>query len=171
MSKPYVVSVFDDEQKLIEGIKAVQEKHLKIDEIYTPYPMHEVFEALKIKSRFAFVAFLYGFSAVVLVLAFLYYTSVISWPINYGGKPTSAFPSFIIITLVLTIATITIMSLFTFSWRANLYPGKKHVLPDERATDDKFVMVFEAGKAGATYEEIDRILKGCGAEEVYRKEL
>ncbi|MBK7212675.1 MAG: DUF3341 domain-containing protein [Bacteroidales bacterium] len=94
MSKPYFVSVFDDEQKLLAGIKAVKEKKVEIDEIYTPYPMHEVIEAMGIKSRFTFVAFLYGFSAVVGVLAFLYYTSVISWPINYGGKPTSAFPLF-----------------------------------------------------------------------------
>jgi len=171
MSKPYFVSVFDDEQKLLAGIKAVKEKKLKIDEIYTPYPMHEVIEAMEIKSRFAFVAFLYGFSAVVGVLAFLYYTSVISWPINYGGKPTSAFPSFIIITLVLTIFTITIMSLLTFSWRAKIFPGKKYILPDMRATDDKFVMVFDSETAGTGFDDLDRLLKSCGAEEVYQKEI
>lgn len=171
MSKAYYVSVFDDEQKLLAGIKAVKEKKVKIDEVYTPYPMHEVIEAMEIKSRFTFVAFAYGFSAVVGVLAFLYYTSVISWPINYGGKPTSAFPSFIIITLVLTIATITIMSLFTFSWRAKIFPGKKYTLPDLRATDDKFVMVFDSMNAGAGFEDLSRVLKDCGAEEVYSKEL
>jgi len=171
MSKPYFVSVFDDEQKLLAGIKAVKEKKLKIDDIYTPYPMHEVIEAMEIKSRFAFVAFLYGFSAVVGVLAFLYYTSVISWPINYGGKPSSTFPSFIIITLVLTIFTITIMSLFTFSWRAKIFPGKKYNLPDLRATDDKFVMVFDSEMAGAGFDDLDRLLKSCGAEEVYQKEI
>jgi len=171
MSKPYFVSVFDDEQKLLAGIKAVKEKKVEIDEIYTPYPMHEVIEAMGIKSRFTFVAFLYGFSAVVGVLAFLYYTSVISWPINYGGKPTSAFPSFIIITLVLTIASITILSLLTFSVRAKIFPGKKYVLPDLRATDDKFVMVFDSEKAGTGFEDLNRMMKDCGAEEVYSKEL
>jgi hypothetical protein len=169
MSKSYLVSVFDDEQKLLAGIKAVKEKKVKIDEIYTPYPMHEVIEAMEIKSKFTFVAFLFGFSAVAGVLSFLYYTSVISWPINYGGKPTSAFPSFIIITLVLTIATITILSLFTFSIRAKIYPGKKFTLPDLRATDDKFVMVFDTAEAGTG--DLDQILKDCGAEEVYKKEL
>ena len=171
MSKPYFVSVFDDEQKLLAGIKAVKEKKVEIDEIYTPYPMHEVIEAMGIKSRFTFVAFLYGFSAVVGVLAFLYYTSVISWPINYGGKPTSAFPSFIIITLVLTIASITILSLLTFSVRAKIFPGKKYVLPDLRATDDKFVMVFDSEKAGTGFEDLNRMMTDCGAEEVYSKEL
>jgi hypothetical protein len=171
MGKSYFVGIFDDEQKLIAGIKAAKEKKVEIDEVYTPYPMHDVIEELGIKSRFAFVAFLYGFAAVAGVLAFLYYTSVISWPINYGGKPTSAFPSFIIITLVLTIATITIMSLFTFSWRANIFPGKKATILDIRATDDKFVMVFDEKKSGTGFEEISRLLKDCGAEEVYTKEV
>ncbi len=171
MSKPYFVSVFDEEEKLLAGIKAVKEKKVKIDEIYTPYPMHEVIEAMGQKSRFTFVAFLYGFAAVVGVLAFLYYTSVIDWPINYGGKPTSAFPSFIIITLVLTIASITILSLLTFSVRAKIYPGKKFILPDLRSTDDKFVMVFNSEEAGAGFEDLKRLLKDCGAEEVYTKEL
>jgi hypothetical protein len=171
MSKPYFVSVFDEEQKLLAGIKAVKEKNVKIDEIYTPYPMHEVIEAMGQKSRFTFIAFVYGFMAVIGVLSFLYYTSVIDWPINYGGKPTSAFPSFIIITLVLTIATITILSLFTFSIRAKIYPGKTYTLPDLRATDDKFVMVFDGENSGSGFDDLDKMLKECGAEEVYRKEL
>jgi len=171
MSKPYFISVFDDEQKLLAGIKAVKEKNVKIDEIYTPYPMHEVIDAMGQKSRFTFAAFIYGFSAVVGVLLFLYYTSVIDWPINYGGKPSNAFPSFIIITLVLTIASITILSLFTFSIRAKVYPGKKYVLPDVRSTDDKFVMVFDGEESGSGFDDLNRILKDCGAEEVYTKEL
>jgi len=171
MSKPYFVSVFDEEQKLLAGIKAVKEKNVKIDEIYTPYPMPEAIEAMGKKSHFTFAAFLYGFLAMVGILAFLYYTSVIDWPINYGGKPTSAFPSFIIITLVLTIASITILSLFTFSIRARIYPGKKYILPDLRATDDKFVMVFDAAASGVIFEDLNRLLKDCGAEEVYKKEL
>ena len=171
MSRNYFVSVFDEEEKLLAGIKAVKEKKVKIDEIYTPYPMHEVIEAMGVKSRFTFAAFLYGFGAVIGVLGFLYYTSVIDWPINYGGKPTSAFPSFIIITLVLTIASITILSLFTFSIRAKIYPGKKFLLPDLRSTDDKFVMVFNSTEVGTDLEELSHLLKNCGAEEVYAKEL
>ncbi|NVO20985.1 MAG: DUF3341 domain-containing protein [Bacteroidetes bacterium] len=171
MSKPYFISVFDDEQKLLAGIKAAKDKNVKIDEIYTPYPMHEVIEAMGKKSRFTFAAFVYGFLAVISILSFLYYTSVIDWPINYGGKPTSAFPSFIIITLVLTIASITILSLFTFSIRAKIYPGKKYIMPDLRATDDKFIMVFEEENSGSKFEDLNKMLMDCGAEEVYKKEL
>jgi ABC-type dipeptide/oligopeptide/nickel transport system permease component len=105
------------------------------------------------------------------VLSFLYWTSVIDWPINYGGKPTNAFPSFIIIILVLTILSVTLGSLFIFSLRARIYPGKKYFLPDERSTDDKFIILFDKNNAGAGFEAISTVLKASGASEVYEKEF
>jgi hypothetical protein len=171
MSNTHIIGIFDSKTDLLAGIEGAQSNNFTIDEIYTPYPVMEAIDALKRKSRFTTAAFIYGAAAVVGVLSFLYWTSVIDWPINYGGKPTNAFPSFIIITLVLTILTITIMSLFTFSIRARIYPGKKYTLPDERATDDKFVILFNKETAGGGFEAISKALKASGASEVYEKEL
>ena len=170
MNTPHIIGVFDSKSDLLAGIESAKSNHLTINEIYTPYPVMEAIDALKRKSRFTFAAFIYGASAVIGVLSFLYWTSVIDWPINYGGKPTNAFPSFIIITLVLTILTVTILSLFTFSIRAAIYPGKKYFLPDERATDDKFIILFDKNNAGAGFEAISAVLKANGASEVYEKE-
>lgn len=171
MNTTHIIGVFDSKSDLLAGIEKAKSKNFKIDEIYTPYPVMEAIDALERKSRFTLAAFFYGFAAVVGVLSFLYWTSVIDWPINYGGKPTNAFPSFIIITLVLTILTITILSLFTFSIRAKIYPGKKYILPDERATDDKFIVLFDKKTAGGGFEAISSALKAGGASEVYEKEL
>jgi hypothetical protein len=170
MSATHIVGVFDSKHDLLAGLEGAKSENFTIEEIYTPYPVMEAIDALKRKSRFTIAAFFYGFAAVVGVLSFLYWTSVINWPINYGGKPTNSFPSFIIITLVLTILTVTIMSLFTFSIRAKIFPGKKYFLPDERATDDKFIILFDKNTAGAGFEAISIALKACGASEVYEKE-
>jgi hypothetical protein len=171
MNTTHIIGVFDSKSDLLAGIESANSKNITIDEIYTPYPVMEAIDALGRKSRFTTAAFIYGFAAVVGVLSFLYYTSVIDWPINYGGKPTNAFPSFIIITLVLTILSITILSLFTFSVRAKIYPGKKFILPDERSTDDKFIILFDKKTAGAGFEAISAALKANGASEVYEKEV
>jgi hypothetical protein len=171
MNSTHLIGVFDSKTDLLTGIEGVQSKNFTIEEIYTPYPVMEAIDALKRKSRFTTAAFIYGAAAVVGVLSFLYWTSVINWPINYGGKPTNAFPSFIIITLILTILTITILSLFTFSIRAKIYPGKKYILPDERATDDKFIILFGKSTAGAGFDALTSVLKASGASEVYEKEL
>jgi ABC-type dipeptide/oligopeptide/nickel transport system permease component len=171
MNTTHIRGVFDSKSDLLAGIEGAQSKNFTIDEIYTPYPVMEAIDALKRKSRFTIAAFIYGAGAVIGVLSFLYWTSVIDWPINYGGKPTNAFPSFIIITLVLTILTVTLGSLFTFSLRARIYPGKKYFLPDERSTDDKFIMLFDKKTSGGGFESISTVLKANGASEVYEKEF
>ena len=171
MNTTHIIGVFDSKADLLAGIEKAKSKNFTINEIYTPYPVMEAIDALERKSKFTLAAFFYGLAAVIGVLSFLYWTSVISWPINYGGKPTNAFPSFIIITLVLTILTITIMSLLTFSVRARIYPGKKYTLPDDRATDDKFIILFDKKTAGGGFEAISSALKAGGASEVYEKEL
>jgi hypothetical protein len=101
----------------------------------------------------------------------MYYTAVIDWPLNYGGKPTNAFPSFLVVTIVITILIVTIASLFTFSARAKIYPGKAYVLPDARSTDDKFVMVFDKSANDGEYQRLTQLLKAEGAVEVYEKNI
>ncbi len=170
MSTQNIISVFDEEDTLIEALEKIREKKIRIKEIFTPYPVHEAIQAMGKKSIFSYVAFLYGFLAVVAILSFLYYAAVIDWPLNYGGKPSSAFPSFIVITIVLTIFTITILSLFTFSVRAKIFPGKKFISYDYRATDDKFILVFDKRDIADMGQEIQELLKQNGAVEVYEKD-
>ncbi len=171
MKSNYLISIFNDEDTLLTAVRTVKDSGYKIAEIYTPYPVIEAIEAMGKKSRFAFAAFIFGFLGAVGVLLFLQYTAVWDWPINYGGKPTNAFPSFIVVTLVLTILTITLASLLTFSVRAKIYPGKAFIMPDDRAMDDKFIMVFSMDDNKASSEYLITTLKSVGAEEIYQKEL
>ena len=172
MNKAFKIGIFDQEGKFIDSLKSLREEELDVFEVFTPYPIHEVFKLLKRRSRMPTVAYFMGLFAIISTLAFLYYTSVLNWPVVYGGKPLNSFPSFIVITLVLTILTVTIGSLAVFSARSKLYPGRENTIFDHRATDDKFVIVVEsaagdssaAGKAAA-------IMKEGGAIEIIDKEF
>ena len=163
----HLIAVFDDEPGLVKAVEEIRGKDLKIEEVFTPYPIHEVIHAMGTKSRLQIFAYFYGLFGAVAVLAFLYWTSVIDWPINYGGKPFNSFPSFIIITIVLTIFIVTITSLATFSGRAKLWPGKQHKIYEPRATDDKFVIVINKEEAGPdALRTIEDIVKEHGAVEI-----
>jgi hypothetical protein len=116
------------------------------------------------KSKIRVAAYFYGLFGAISILGFLFYTSVISWPINYGGKPVNSFPSFIIITLVLTIFTITVLSLLTFSIEGKLYPGQKAKIVDYKATDNHFVVVIRDDKD--YHHEAGSIMKVAGAVEI-----
>lgn len=172
MMKTFKIGIYDDEEKFISSIRSLQEQKLQIFDVFTPYPVHEVFHLLKRKSKLPTAAYFFGLFGILGTLGFLYYTSVISWPLNYGGKPFNSFPSFIVVTIVVTILTVTLASLALFSARSKLFPGRDNTLFDLRATDDKFVIVVDtnsqdpamAGRAGSIMEE-------SGAVEVVDKEF
>ena len=162
MARTFKIGVFDDEGKFISTIRSLQEHEYQIFDVFTPYPVHDVFHLLKRKSRLPTAAYFLGLFGIIATLAFLYYTSVIDWPLVYGGKPFNSFPSFIVVTIVVTI----------LSARSKLFPGRDNTIFDLRATDDKFIIVVEsnfpdissAGRAGNIMEE-------QGAIEVFDKEF
>ena len=162
-----MVGVFDNEFDLVEAFGKVKTKGLKIDEVYTPYPIHEILEGMGNKTRITHAAFFYGLFGALTVLGGMYYAAVISWPLVFGGKPFNTFPSFIVVTIVATILIVTLLTLFTFSVRAKIFPGKKAEIVDIRATDDKFVMVIDQTSAGYNAAELEQLLKDNGASDVY----
>jgi hypothetical protein len=172
MTKTYKIGIFDEEEKFISSLRSLLEQKILIYDVFTPYPVHEVFHLLKRKSRLPTAAYLFGLFGIVTTLAFLYYTSVIDWPIVYGGKPFNSFPSFIVVTIVVTIFTVTIASLAVFSARSKLFPGRDNTIFDHRATDDKFVIVVDTNFPDtSTANRVGGIMKGQGAIEVIDKEF
>jgi hypothetical protein len=172
MDRTFKIGVFDEEEKFLSSIKSLQEQKLLVYDVFTPYPIHEVFHLLKRKSKLPTAAYFFGLSAIIATLAFLYYTSVLDWPVVYGGKPFNSFPSFIVVTIILTILTVTIASLALFSFRSKLFPGRENTIFDPRATDDKFVIVIETNQIdNSIADKAGRLMEEQGAIEIIDKEF
>lgn len=169
-NKKYLVGVFDDEHALKNAFQKALDKGVVIEEVYTPYPIHEILLGMKNKTHITHAAFFFGLFAVVMLIGGMYYAAVIDWPLHFGGKPFNTFPSFIVVTIVATILTITILTLFTFSARAKIFPGKDAVIIDIRATDDKFIILLDQDKMGMDKPEVTQLFQTNGASEVYEKE-
>ena len=103
----HIIGVYKDEEALLSAFRQMKEEKIEIEDIFTPYPIHEILEQQGRKSKITIVGWFYGFFAALGVLAFLFHTAVISWPLNYGGKPSNAFPSFLVVTIILTIFSIS----------------------------------------------------------------
>jgi len=163
-----MVGVFDNEFDLVKAFEKVKAKGVKIDEVYTPYPIHEILEGMGKRTRITHAAFFYGLFGALTVLGGMYYAAVISWPLNFGGKPFNTFPSFIVVTIVATILIVTLATLFTFSARAKVFPGKVAKIVHPGATDDKFVMVLATTESNADEAAIEQILQESGASEIIK---
>jgi len=169
-NKKYLVGVFDNEHTLVDAFEKALAQGVVIEEVYTPYPIHEILTGMKNKTNITTAAFFYGLFAVIMLIGGMYYAAVVDWPLHFGGKPFNTFPSFIVVTIVATILTITLLTLFTFSVRSKIYPGKKAEIIDIRATDDKFIILLDQDKMGINKPEVTRLFQTNGASEVYEKE-
>jgi hypothetical protein len=162
MRKFRYIGVFDTEEQFAKAVQHLEHLNMPIDDIYAPVPVHHAIRNVAGRSKLPILAYFFGIGAIIAVFAFLYYAAVIDWPLNIGGKPSNSFPSFIIVTLILTILTVTILSLLAFSISAKMYPGKKASVVDARALDDKFIIVLAPNHV----PNAAGILKESGASEV-----
>ncbi len=169
-NKKYLVGVFNNEHTLKDAFQKALEKGVVIEEVYTPYPIHEILSGMKTRTHITYAAFFFGVMAVALLIGGMYYAAVIDWPLRFGGKPFNTFPSFIVVTIVGTILLITLGTLFTFSVRSKIYPGKKADIIDIRVTDDKFIILLDQEKMGIEKPAITQLFQTNGATEVYEKD-
>ena len=91
---------------------------------------------------------------------------------NIGGKPHLAFPSFIPVSLELTVLFAALGMVGTFLLASGLGPGSQKTVFDPRSSDDKFILVFDPAKNDKfSLEEITSMLKTAGASEVNIKDI
>ncbi len=166
MRESFISVQFEDEQDLLTSIKAVQEAGIKIFDVFTPFAVHGLDKALKIKqSKISTVGFISGAVGALAGFLFQSWTSAVSWPLNIGGKPTWAVPSFIPVTFETTILFAVIGMIIAFLYRSNLYPGSKNKIYHEKITDDHFVMILDYDKniTDEKKQEIEQLLFTTGA--------
>jgi hypothetical protein len=170
--KKYVIAIFDDEDVLLHAIEHIRHAGIKIMEVFTPFPIHGIEEALGFKrSRLSKAAFLFGLTGFICAQSMIFYMMTYDWPMNIGGKSTLAYPDFIPVSFEATVLFSAFGMVGTFLVVSNLLPGVKPKIFDIRATDDKFVMVIDIEKNTKSIEEICFITKNQGASEVYVKEM
>ena len=167
-----IIGIFDDEDKLLGSIKSIQSKGISIGDVITPYPIHGVIEALKLKTRIPYAALLYGIFAVAVTFAFLYWTSVVNYPLRFGGKPQNTL-SFVVVIFVMTINITALFTIVTFFVRENKGPGKVPDIVHKELTNDRYAILIRQ-KEGMTADDLSNInslLKESGAIEIMQKEV
>ncbi len=165
--KTNILGVYDDEHDVLHAVDKLQEGGIVVADVFSPFPLHGIWDKLKQTTYLPYATFAYGLVGGIATFALLYWTSVINYPLKFGGKPLNTL-SFIIIMFVLTILIGTVFTALTFFVRQKLYPGKQVVMPDVRTVDDKFVIVIEKSTDmdDAELKKIKSLLTETGAVEV-----
>jgi len=171
-TKRFALGVFDDEDVLLHAIDNVRAAGVKIYDVFSPYPVHGIDDALGIeRSRLPIAAFFYGMCGLAFALWLQIYTLGFDWPMIIGGKPNIALPAFIPVSFELTVFFTCHGMVITFYTISKLYPRFKTPVLDVRSTDDKFVMAIELDEQSSQLPNLTQLLRENGASEVNQKEM
>ncbi len=167
----FVLGVYDDEDVLLHAVKEVRSSGVKIQEVYSPYPVHGLDDVLGYKrSRLPIAAFMFGLLGTSLALTMQFYMMRFDWPMIIGGKDFAAFPDFIPVSFEMTVLLAAFGMVGVFMISSNLKPWAQPRIFDLRITDDKHIMAIDiANNAAIDIVKIEEILKSSGATEVNKK--
>lgn len=171
--KHFVVGVFNDEDVLLNAVRKLRTGGVKITEVYSPFPVHGLDEALGYKrTRLPIAAFMFGLTGTTLALVMQIWMLGYDWPMIIGGKPYAPIPPFIPVTFELTVLLAALGMVATFMIVSDMKPYRWPRQFDLRSTDDKHIMAVDlALNGGKSKDDLVRIIKDAGAEEVNEKKF
>ncbi len=168
--KNYILGVYSDEDVLLKAIRKVRESGIKIEEVFSPFPVHGIDDALGYKrSKLTIAAFMFGALGTTLALTMQYWMLGVDWPMIIGGKNFASLPTFIPVTFELTVLLSALGMVATFMIASNLKPYKKPKIFDVRITDDKHVVAIDLSVNTLEKDKLRKILEESGANEVNEK--
>ncbi|MDI9363989.1 MAG: DUF3341 domain-containing protein [Flavobacterium sp.] len=163
--KKFVIGCFDNEDVLFPAIKKVRTAGYKIQDVYTPFPVHGLDHALGMRETSLHTAgFIYGVAGTATAISCMSWIFTKDWPLNIGGKPNFALPAWIPIMFELTVLFAAVGMVLTFCYLCQLAPGVKKHHFHARASDDTFVMVIECTDK-TNIDDLQAFLSNAGALE------
>ena len=162
-----VYGLYGDDDDLLKAVKSIRKQGITIDEVYTPFPVHNLDKALGLKkTRISDIAFFYGLFGTTLASTMTWFIMNHDWAQDIGGKPAFSWgqnmPAFVPIMFELTVFCAAHFMSWTYLFRNKLYPGAAPQNPDPRTTDDKFMVEIHT----TDVEKIKNVFIETGAEEV-----
>jgi hypothetical protein len=142
-----LIAEFDDPDALLAATHRTHEAGFRHIESYSPFPIHGMEAALRFNDwRIPWFAFFGGIAGLSLGFLGLYYTNVVDYPWNVGGKPLFSWPQFIPISYELTIL-FAAGTAFLSQWALNGLPKPYHPIFNaqnfDRASQDRFFLFIE----------------------------
>lgn len=170
LKRNYILGIYGHENDLMEAVPEIRGKGVKIEEVYTSYPIHGLEHVLGYKRSWlpkaAFMFGALGFSLAVLMQTWM---MGIDWPMIIGGKKYLAYPDFVPVSFEMTVLLAAFGMVFSMFIAEGLHPFRVPKIFDRRATDDKHVMAIDLAANSLSEEEIRKILTENKAEEVNKK--
>jgi hypothetical protein len=166
-----LMAEFDDPTALVDAARRTREAGFTQFDAYSPFPIHDLFDAMKIKDRrVALTVLCGGILGGLAGFGLQVWVSAIAYPLNIGGRPYVSWPMFIPVTFELTIL-FAAFAAFGSIVVLNGFPRPYHpVFNIERfrhhASQNAFFLAIEAADPKFDRVQTRAFLQSLGASEV-----
>ncbi|QQS32676.1 MAG: DUF3341 domain-containing protein [Acidobacteriota bacterium] len=166
-----ILAEFDTATQLVDAARKVRDAGYRKTDAFSPFPLHEIDEALGIKrSILPYLIFAGGITGLLAGFGLQYFVHVIDWPIIVGGRPHLSLPAFVPPAYELTIlfsAFVAVFGMLFLNGLPSPYHPVFNVPRFALATREKFFLVVEAADEKFDHTETRKFMETLGAQEVF----
>jgi len=165
-----LMAEFAGPRRLLTAVERCREEGYSVLEAYTPYPIEEVSEALgHHKSKLPLIVLIGGIVGCVAGFGLQYWTSVVAYPLNVGGRPLNSWIAFIPVTFettVLVAALAAVLGMLALNRLPMPYHPVFNVPRFALASRDRYFLAIHVSDPRFDREGTRRFLEGLEPVEV-----
>ena len=180
-----LAAVFDTPAKIMHGAEATRERGYHWVDCHTPVPVHGLDWAMGVKYTILPILVFFGGLTGLCVAIFLQtFTNsfeidiwalvpVVGYQFEVSGKPLISTPAFVPVAFELTVllsALTTVFGMLALNKLPCLYHPVLKTKHLKRITDDRFVLVIEAGDPEFVMEDATEFLRSLDPESIVELE-
>ena len=158
---------FPTAEELLRAARAAYESGYRKMDAYSPYAVEGLAEAIGFKkTRVPLVVLLGGICGAMTAYGMEWYSAVIDFPLNVGGRPLHSWPAFVPITFELTIlfaALAGVIGMLAMNGLPRPYHPVFNVPEFKLASQTRFFLCIEAADHVFEKNEIENFLHSLGA--------
>ena len=165
-----LMAEFDDPTSLVTATERAYGAGYRRMDAYSPFPIEELHHALgEGHTRLPLIVLIGGLCGCLGGYGLQYWSSVIAYPLNVGGKPLHSWPAFIPVTFECTIlvaALSAVLGMLALNGLPQPYHPVFNVPRFSGASQDRFFLVIEASDPRFNLDQTRSFLSGLHAREV-----
>lgn len=162
-----LLAEFRDPETLSRSLAQLKQAGFRALDAFTPYPVEGLAEELAVgTSSIRSVMLAGGLTVAAFAFALQWYSAVIDYPINSGGRPLNSWQVFWLVPFEVGVFAAALCGVIALFWSCGL-PRLHHPLFEipgfERATQDRFFLLAATDTNDQTARDLRHLLEAAGA--------
>jgi hypothetical protein len=160
-----VAALFEHPDHLLYAATQTRDSDYKEFEAYSPFPIHGMDAAMGLgRSWIPWVCFGAGVAGFLTANILQFGVMVYDWPMNFGGKPFAAWPSFVPIIFELTVLFAGVTTALVMLKAAGCF--KKPLIVAPEITTDRFVLWISSEDAAFERSAVVDFMRDLNPSEI-----